>query len=196
MCTSVRVIQLAIFNQTGADGEFRQFHEDCRLAGECRCVSSRQRVPAPIVCQLQRARRYRGEFCARPRLRLSTQGRNVTHGRLVRCDSLQLSQNKRQLAEKVLLCHLHSGGSSLLAAQGDATPVGVGRGRPALYPSLLFGSASSPRLLGAGLHLLLGPTECLDLLELLLRELAWDLAAGHLLRLNVAADLFDDLRVG
>src|SRR3989442_2794058 len=42
---------------------------------------------------------------------------------------------------------------------------------------------------------LLRPTECLDLRELLRRELARDLAAGYLLRLDVAADLVDDLGV-
>src|SRR5919197_1035991 len=42
---------------------------------------------------------------------------------------------------------------------------------------------------------LLGPTEGLDLLDLLRRKLARDLAAADLLRLDVAADVVDDLGV-
>src|SRR6266849_1503192 len=67
-------------------------------------------------------------------------------------------------------------------------PVSLGcafRGRP-----------RSRRFLAAALSRLLGPTERLDLLDLLWREAARDLAAGHLLRLNVAADVADDLGVG
>lgn len=36
ICSSVWSARLAIFNQTGADGEFPQFTADRRLAGECR----------------------------------------------------------------------------------------------------------------------------------------------------------------
>jgi hypothetical protein len=123
----LRVIHLAIFNQTRADGKFRQFHEDYRLAGECRRVSSHQGVPAPTVGKRQRARRHRGESSERPRLRLSTQSRNVKHGRLVRRDSLQLPKDQQQLSEKVMLCHRRPlAGSSPLPVRETPTSVDVG----------------------------------------------------------------------
>ena len=44
--------------------------------------------------------------------------------------------------------------------------------------------------------LLLGATERLDLLDLLGREIAWDLAAIQLYRLNMAANVLNDLGIG
>src|SRR5215216_6175862 len=83
------------------------------------------------------------------------------------------------------------GAGRLTSRSSERTPVarlhGRGSSTGLLLPFEGTGKAPSTRLLGL--------TEPLDLLELLLRQLARRLAAGHLLTPDLVCDLVDDLRV-